>query len=75
MGNLAEETKQTIKDTARHATYLAAGLMTGEEEIKQTNNVQNAKKSILQSSKLYKSKITCLEPISKMQMVWNVPTS
>ena len=37
MENLAEESKRTIKDAVRHVTYLAAGFMTGEEEIKQTD--------------------------------------
>ena len=44
MENLAEESKRTIKDAARHATYLVAGFMTGEEEIKQTGNAQKKKK-------------------------------
>ena len=53
MENLAEESKRTIKDAARHATYLAAGFMTGEEEIKQTGNAQKKKKkhtAILQTA-------------------------
>eukprot|EP00957_Ditylum_brightwellii_P093515 7121469-Ditylum_brightwellii.AAC.1 len=43
-GNLAEESKTTIRDSARHFAYPAAGFITGGEEIKQTCNVQKAKK-------------------------------
>ena len=55
MENLAEESKRTIKDAARHATYLAAGFMIGEEEIKKTGNVQKKKKkhvAILQTAQI-----------------------
>ena len=62
MENLAEESKRTIKDAARHATYLAAGFMMGEEEIKQTGNAQKKKK------KTYCNLANCTNPKSH---AWN----
>ena len=56
MENLAEESKRTIKDAARHATYLVAGFMTGEEEIKQKGNAQKKKK------KTYCNLANCTNP-------------
>eukprot|EP00957_Ditylum_brightwellii_P070357 5345128-Ditylum_brightwellii.AAC.1 len=55
MENLSEDSKRTVKDAARHATYFAAGFMTGEEQIKQTGNMQKKKKqhtTILQTAQI-----------------------